>query len=127
MMTFVYDSKGEKVKTYDLHQMFSEESWSSGNGMNIPFWESRDFFLGIRETMKDNIRHIAKAVYEEEVVICYRELEHVRLDVLGFSDKRVYKSWLTKPSTNLPFGQVRSTEMDMPDGVRLQGNGVYIS
>ena len=127
MMTFVYDSKGEKVKTYDLHQMFSEESWSSGNGMNIPFWESRDCFLGIRETMKDNIRHIAKVVYGEDVVICYRELEHVRLDVLGFSDKRVYKSWLTKPSTNLPFGQVRSTEMAMPDGVRLQGNGVYIS
>jgi hypothetical protein len=127
MMTFVYDSKGEKVKTYDLHQMFSEESWSSGNGMNIPFWESRDFFLGIRETMKDNIRHIAKVAYGEDVVICYRELEHVRLDVLGFSDKRVYKAWLTKPSTNLPFGQVRSTEMAMPDGVRLQGNGVYIS
>ena len=117
-MTFFYDSKGEKVKTYDLHQMFSEESWSSGNGMNIPFGESRDFFLGIRETMKDNIRHIARAVYEDEVLICYRELEHVRLDVQGFSEMRVYRAWLTKPSTNLPCGQVRSTERAMPDGVR---------
>ena len=77
--------------------------------------------------MKGDVRFIAEAIYKEDVVICYRELEHVRLDVLGFSDKRVYKAWLTKPSTNLPFGQVRSTEMAMPDGVRLQGNGVYIS
>ena len=120
MMTFVYDSKGEKVKPYDLHQMFLP------TGMTMPIEESYEFFTGLRKTMKGDVRFIAEAIYKEDVVICYRELEHVRLDVLGFSDKRVYKSWLTKPSTNLPFGQVRSTEMDMPDGVRLQGNGVFL-
>ena len=121
MMTFFYDSKGEKVKTYDLDQMFL------ANGMVMPIEESNEFFTGLRKTMKGDMRFIAEAIYKEDVVICYRELEHVRLDVLGFSDKRVYKTWLTKPSINLPFGQVRSDNFLMPEGVRLQGNGVYIS
>jgi len=120
-MTYFYDSSGGQVKAYDLHQMFSED------GANIPIREARDSFQSLRDTMRYGIRSVAEAVYGDNAVICYRELEDVRLDVLGFSDDYIFQAWLTKPSANHPFGRVRSDVILMPQGVRLQGNGRFVS
>jgi hypothetical protein len=120
-MTFFYDSKGEEVKTYDLDQMFQAD------GMNMPGEEARETFAALRTAMKGDIKFLAQVLYKEDVTIVYRELEHIRLDALGFSDNRLYKAWLTKPSRKHPFGQVRSDSFPMIEGVRLQGNGIFVS
>ena len=120
-MTFFYDSKGEKVKTYDLDQMFQAD------GFNMPGEEARETFAALRTAMKGDIKFLAQMLYKEDVTNVYRELEHIRLDALGFSDNRLYKAWLTKPSRNHPFGQVRSDVSPMIEGVRLQGNGIFVS
>ena len=120
-MTFFYDTKGEKVKTYDLDQMFQAD------GFNMPGEEARETFAALRTAMKGDIKFLAQMLYKEDVTIVYRELEHIRLDALGFSDNRLYKAWLTKPSISHPLGQVRSDISPMIEGVRLQGNGIFVS
>jgi len=64
--------------------------------------------------------------YSEHITV-YRELEHARLDVMGSCDNYVYRAWLTKPSKNHPLGQVRSKVLPMVEGVRLEGNGKFMS
>lgn len=120
-MTFFYDSKGEKVKAYDLDQMFQAD------GFNMPGKEARETFAALRTAMKEHITFFGRMVYKEDVTVVYRELEHVRLDAFGFRGNRLYKAWLTKPSRNHPLGQVRSDVFPMVEGVRLQGNGIFVS
>ena len=120
-MTFFYDTQGEKVQTYDLAQIFQAD------GMNMPLEEAREAFIKLRTEMRDYLTVMGTVVYKEEVTIAYRELEHIRLDVLGFSDKHLYQAWLTRPSISHPLGQMRSDVSPMVEGVRLQANGIFVS
>ena len=141
-MTFFLDSKGTKIKTYDLDQMFLADGW------NMPGEEARETFAGLRSAMRDEVDLLAKLQhgtgpmglsipgwvlcsckrldYSEHITV-YRELEHARLDVMGSCDNYVYRAWLTKPSKNHPLGQVRSKVRPMVEGVRLEGNGKFMS
>ena len=131
-MDYLLDSKGQKVKVYDLRTVFYPECAHYDNtgklipniydcrafgcgcgepsGMEIPFDEAKETFDGLRQDMKSHIQMLADVVFKDghELVLSYREFEPRRLDVLGNTSTRLYKAWLTKPSRRHPFGQVRA-------------------
>ena len=126
--TYVVDSKGQKVKVYDLHMVLYPDhaiydeghlqniydcrpfgcECGSPSGMQMPFDKAQTAFNEFQKEMRWNIEELSKWVFKEKVIISYRELEHRRLDMIGHSPTRTYKAWLTKPSRKHPFGQVRS-------------------
>ena len=130
-MDYLLDSKGQKVKVYDLRTVLYPDhavydgghllpniydcrpfgcECSAPSGMEIPFDEAKETFDGLREDMKSHIQMLADVVFKDghELVLSYREFEPRRLDVLGNTSTRSYRAWLTKPSRRHPFGQVRA-------------------
>ena len=151
IMTYLLDSKGEKVKVYDLHMVFYPEyshydktgklipniydcrpfgcECSAPQGMQMPFEETQEAFSDLRKEMGWHLEELSKWVYRDgnELVIAQREFEPSRLDMIGYTSTRVYKAWLTNPSRKHRLGQVRSDVHLIPDGVRYQGNGKIVT
>ena len=144
IMTYFLDSKGEKVKVYDLHTVFYSEyahydktgklipkiyncrqfgcGCNMPQGMQVPFDEAKKDFDGLRKEMRWHLEELSQSVYKEgnELVIVQREFESSRLDMIGYTSTRVYKAWLTNPSGKHRLGQVRSDVHLIPDGVKYQ-------
>jgi len=151
IMTYLLDSKGEKVKVYDLHKVFYPEyahydregklisniydcrpfgcECSAPQGMQVPFDEAHEAFRDLRKLMRSHLEELSKWVYRDgnELVIAQREFEPSRLDMIGYTSTRVYKAWLTNPSRKHRLGQVRSDVTLLPNGVRYQGNGTVVT
>jgi len=151
IMTYLLDSKGEKVKVYDLHKVFYPEyahydregklisniydcrpfgcECSAPQGMQVPFDEAHEAFDGLRKEMRWHLEALSQSVYGDgnELVIAQRDFEPSRLDMIGYTSTRVYKAWLTNPSRKYRLGQVRSDVHLIPDGVRYQGNGAIVT
>lgn len=151
IMTYLWDSKGEKVKVYDLNMVFYPEyahydktgklipyvhdcrpfgcECSAPQGMQVPFDEAHEAFSELRKEMRCHLEELSKWVYRDgnELVIVQREFESSRLDMIGYTSTRVYKAWLTNPSRKYRLGQVRSGVTLLPDGVRYQGNGTVVT
>ena len=130
-MDYLLDSKGQKVKVYDLHtvlypdhavydgrhllpNVYDCRAFGCGcgapSGMEMPFDKAKETFNGLREDMRCHIQMLADVVFKDghELVLSYREFEPRRLDVLGYTSTRSYRAWLTKSSRRHPFGQVRA-------------------
>ena len=152
IITYLYGSEGEQVKTYDLHSVYYPEyahydengslieniynctfkgcTCSMPQGMNMPFDEAKEAFIDLRNEMRFYLETLASAIYEKKLdglTISQRELESVRLDVVGFSDTRYYRAWLTNPSRKHPLGQVRANSSLIPEGITYRGNGQLVT
>jgi len=150
--TYFYSAKGEEIKAYDLAQVYYPEyahydekgniinniyncsfkgcECSMPQGMNMPFEQAKEIFRDLRKEMTFYIKTLACSVYEKtpnDLTISQRELESVRLDVVGFSETRFYRAWLTKPSRKHPLGQVRADVSLIPEGVTYRGNGQVVT
>ena len=150
IMTYLLDSKGEKVKVYDLHKVFYPEyahydrtgklisniyncrpfgcECGSPQGMEVPFDEAKEAFDGLRKEMRYHLQELANWVYFDgkELTLAQREFEPRRLDMVGYTSSRLYKAWLTHPSKKHRLGQVRSDVYRIPDGVKYKGNGEIV-
>lgn len=151
IITYLYDSNGEKVKIYDLtHVYYPEYNHydEQGNliesiynctfkgckclmpqGMNMPYDEAKKEFNDLRQEMGFYLETLASVVYKKklgDLTIFQRELEFVRLDVVGFSDTRYYRAWLTNPSRKHPLGQIRANSSLIPEGITYRGNGQLV-
>ena len=152
IITYLYGSEGEQVKTYDLHSVYYPEyahydehgslieniynctfkgcTCSMPQGMNMPFEEAKETFIDLRKEMRFYLETLANSVYEKtpkDLIIAQRELESVRLDVVGFSPTRFYRAWLTNPSRRHPMGQVKADSSLIPEGITYRGNGQVVS
>ena len=149
IMTYLLDSNGEKVKVYDLHTVFYPEyahydkagKWipqthdcrpfgcecGAPQGMQIPFDDAKEAFVSMRKEMRFYIEEMAKLYGDtDELIIVQREFEPRRLDMLGYTAQRLYKTRLTTPSKIHRLGQGRFESYLIPDGVGYLGNGTIV-